>query len=181
MRCGQSWEDHSRRNLIKTGLCMGGVPWIEPRGPNFPWRLHHNTQITYLGRVLHESHNLVFHRGVVYCLRCGYYTTGGRAQNLATQCYVRSRTSKAFKAQCLRLRSIRRGNCPRAGGWPASEGEVTPSGLVPFVIRGTVCPIESFVSDCFGVRGGTNSIWWPFTQFFKRIFVRSEFHQWSVV
>ena len=159
-RCGQSWGLQARQNLIKTGLCMGGIPWQEPNGPNFPWKLQNDTQIVYLGRVLHQSHNIVFYRGVVYCLRCGYYTTGGRAHHLATQCCVKSCKTKAYKAQEARLRRIRRGKCPRPGGWPAPEGEVTPTGLVPFVIKGTACPIDSFE---VAPRRGTETIWWPFT------------------
>ena len=132
--CGDSWKHQHRARVVARGPCRGCHPWTQvPPDLHKPWLLPPVQRgIMFQGRVLHYSHRLIWHRGVVYCRHCGYYSAGGRVSDkLVARCTLRCRTS-----QVPILKRLRQGRPPiRSRGWPLPEQAQCPQDLLPYVAR----------------------------------------------
>ena len=128
--CGDSWLPQHKARVVARGWCRLESPWIQiPPSLHCPWHLPPvNRGIMFCGRVLHYSHRLVWHRGVVYCKHCGYYTQGLRVSYLAKRCRM-----KPVASQATVLKRMRAGKAPTAGGWPLPSQDQCPIGLKPFL------------------------------------------------
>ena len=93
-------------------------PWVLPRG----------NQIMHLGSQLHESHHLVFHRGVVYCSLCGYIASS-KVGKLKLSCDLKP----ANATQEGRLNRMKQGVWPCKGDWPVGPEAQCPHGISPYV------------------------------------------------
>ena len=72
-------------------------------------------QATSVDKRFEASHRLGFHRGLIFCLRCGAWSTGERPQLLTKPCRGHLCTGSA-------LPKILRGHSPLKGGkWPTDE------------------------------------------------------------
>ena len=132
--CGDSWKHQHRAGVIARGPCRGCHPWQQaPPDLHKPWLLPPVQRgIMFGGKVLHYSHRLIWHRGVVYCRHCGYYSAGGRVSDkLASRCVMKCRPSQAPILKRLKL-----GRPPvRSRGWPLPEQAQCPYELLPYVAR----------------------------------------------
>ena len=84
----------------------------------------------YMGKVIHPSHSITYYRGVVFCNRCGYYSTGKRLDNLASRCELKILPSQ------VRIRdSLRDGKLPsQIKAWPRADEPQAPDELKPWVV-----------------------------------------------
>ena len=140
-RCGDTWTHNSRHAMLENGPCSGDYPWDIPESTLNTWRLPKvQKSIIYFGKKIHQSHTICYYRGIVYCMQCGYLTTGARVQHLKIRCRMR-----CLPSQRRILRGIRDGISPCAGGeWPLPEDDQCPQGLIPFQVKGEYCDMESF-------------------------------------
>ena len=84
----------------------------------------------YMGKVTHPSHSITYYMGVVYCNRCGYYSTGKRSMHLSTGCGMSVRPS-----QVVIRDSLRQGRCPsQIGRWPRADEPQAPDEIRPWVV-----------------------------------------------
>lgn len=126
--CGDTWTKNTRHAFIANGECRGEYPWEIPESTLHKWKLPPVEKgITYRGKVVHPTHSVYFYRGVVYCNRCGYITTGGRIQHLGVPCRMR-----LLESQRRVLKGMREGKAPGGKPWPMPDDDQCPSGLIPF-------------------------------------------------
>ena len=138
--CGDTWTKSTKHALINNGECRGEYPWDIPESTLNTWRLPPVEKgITYRGKVVHPSHSVYYYRGVVYCNRCGYLTTGGRIQHLGVPCRM-----KVLRSQRRVLTGIHQGRSPGGKAWPMPEDDQCPSGLIPFKIGENYADPDSF-------------------------------------
>ena len=121
--CHQSWPLKTRAAVIALGHCPGPELWgPAPTNPHLPHRAPIGAQIVLNGNGLDPSHRLAWHRGVIFCWRCGAYSTGGRVGNLIRLC-----PPKPTLKQGRQLGLIRQGKSPTPDGvWPLPEDEFPP-------------------------------------------------------
>ena len=75
MSCGQSWGSGTRRNMLRLGLCPGPLQWGHwPRMPSVPWAVPRGSELVHCGQVIHYTHVLKWHRGILWCCTCGAYS-----------------------------------------------------------------------------------------------------------
>ena len=129
--CGIRWMKHHRATIIAQGECPGASPWTNmPNNCLKPWRLPMASKCVYMGKVIHPSHSISYYRGVVYCNRCGYYSTGKRSMHLSTGCGMSVRPS-----QVVIRDSLREGRCPsQIGRWPRADEPQAPDEIRPWVV-----------------------------------------------
>ena len=82
-----------------------------------------NPGFVFKGNALHASHNLAWHRGMVFCWKCGFLAAH-HSGKLTLPC----RGGRSAQGQS-NLNRIREGKCPSAGGWPEPEGAMRPKEL----------------------------------------------------
>ena len=93
--------------------------------------------IIFGDRPIHGSHSLTAYRGLVYCNRCGYYTTGKRGCRLAVRCGMKpdgAKEPKGFPGLQV-LKRIRAGR-PPTGQWPRPDEWQCPQDLIPYLSSG---------------------------------------------
>ena len=123
--CGDSWKYSDRKRILSMGSCRGYNPWQTPPDLHKPWRCKPDVPIAYMGKVIHPSHTIKFHRGIVFCIRCGCRTAGKRVCHLTKAC------GQHITVAQKRLRDkMLQGKAPFAGGWPLPESARCPQ---PFV------------------------------------------------
>ena len=93
-----------------------------------------------MGRPIHPSHSISYYRGVVYCNRCGYYTSGGRVDYLRKECVL-----KAAPSQARLLKRIRDGIYPTSTGeWPQPDQTQAPGFLLTYLINGQLAEVTPY-------------------------------------
>ena len=84
--CGQSWHDNGRHKLIGRGKCPGDKLWSQNQEQQ-PWKLIPNIGFMFLNTVVHHTHRLSWHRGVIYCDLCGSTAIKGSGRISETNVY----------------------------------------------------------------------------------------------
>ena len=128
--CGDSWSPQHRRRVVARGRCRGVTPWTSiPPALHCPWALPPvHRGIMFNGKIIHYSHRLMWYRGIVYCLHCGYYSRGLRLGHLWKRCRMKPKASQAPV-----LKRIKRGVPPTDTGWPLPLEAQSPMDLKPFL------------------------------------------------
>ena len=82
--------------------------------------------------------------GMIYCNRCGYYTTGASVRRLAVKCGMKPDGAKEPKGNpgLQVLKRIRPGK-PPMGRWPRPDEWQCPQDLVPYLAMGNQSDSES--------------------------------------
>ena len=129
--CGDTWSPQHRRRVVARGKCRGVSPWTQiPPALHCPWALPPNHRgIMFNGRVIHYSHRLMWHRGIIYCLHCGYYTSGQSTKRLAKKC----QGDKPKPSQAPILKRMKRGVAPTSTGWPLPMEAQSTMHLKPYL------------------------------------------------
>ena len=124
MICAKTWALDQRKLIIQDGVCPGATGW-ESSDLHPHLRPQHATPgatFTINGEALHNTHKLATHRGLVWCWRCGLYTTGTQVVKLKDPCHGPGTTAR----QRI-LGRLRSGMTPKAEvEWPLPEGAPTP-------------------------------------------------------
>ena len=74
--CGKQWTLKNRSSIIAEGPCIGyrlAKPLKVPEIDSEPWSSAKGSEVYHKGIKLHRSHHLAYHRGVTYCMICGYF------------------------------------------------------------------------------------------------------------
>ena len=102
--------------MIAMGECPG--PSLLGQGPPTaaPKMVTRGVEIMWHNQVLHKSHHLGWHRGVVFCWLCGAYGHS-KVRKLTALCQMTPPTPAMAKG----LKDIKAGKHPGAG-WPQAEG-----------------------------------------------------------
>ena len=85
-----------------------------------------------MGRPIHSSHSITYYRGVIYCNRCGYYSSGGSVRYLRDPCVL-----KPADSQMRLLKRMRDGLYPTTQGeWPMLDEHQAPGFILTHLING---------------------------------------------
>ena len=93
--CLQTWATNQRREVASWGPCPGARIWgeIDTRHPNLrPALAQRGISFAINGKQLHPSHHFATHRGIVWCWKCGFYTTGRQVVKLTASSSVPTTT-----------------------------------------------------------------------------------------
>ena len=106
------------------GECPGPGIWDAGTLPDIPARVRNGSQIVWAGRVIHQTHRVVWKQGLIICLKCGSLSHGTRVNNLVDECL--GCPGSAFTAR--NLRNFRMGRHPYGEGrrWPAGRRDPVP-------------------------------------------------------
>ena len=130
--CGRSWPKTNKHSILRMGQCPGQALWGNlPRGANLnrPRAIPYGTAIMWLGHQVHPSHYLAWHRGILYCKRCGYYCQK-RVDKLTEPCLLKPPNA----SQARKLSRLREGKHPTSDkATPCTGGEVAPIKLQPYL------------------------------------------------
>ena len=139
--CYTQWGKSQRQNVIAAGQCPKAFPWTQiPRNLHHPWRLPPSTGLTWMGRPIHASHSITYYRGVIYCNRCGYYSSGGSVRYLRDPC-----VSQPPESQLRLLRRMRDGIYPTStGAWPMPDQTQAPGFLLTYLINGEMAEVTPY-------------------------------------
>ena len=117
--CGQSWHDNGRLKLIGRGKCPGDKLWSQNQEQQ-PWKL---LPIGFLfhDTVVHQTHRLSWHRGVIYCDLCGSTAIKRVRKDLRNECVLRPVDHRINK-----LKHIHDGKPPPPHKvWPQQQCKIT--------------------------------------------------------
>ena len=132
-RCGQSWKKKDQKEFSEQGPCCGADHWSGaiPSILKRPTLNKKSLPFMFNGRLVHKSHRITYHRGVIYCDRCGYYSSPKHSSiNLPNTCLL----MPISPVQEYRRNRIRMGLYPIVGGkFTRSEGDPIPYGLTKWV------------------------------------------------
>ena len=126
LACGQNWHSRQTREVVSRGLCPGLSIWsVVDMQLHRPIALQPAVGLIYNGHPIHYTHRLKWHRGMLYCCRCGAYSVS-RVVKLRKQCLLRP--SPAARRG---LKDIKQGVFPILGrDWPLPEGSIPPQLLL---------------------------------------------------
>jgi hypothetical protein len=130
LNCGQVWIPEDRKMILGQGTCRG-TPFWACRGhdPEIPQLVPIRSNLVY-GRALHMSHVLMYHKGLVFCLKCGCRTSSARVDGLAASCRMRPGTASA----AYQLTRMKRGLHPRGSTYAFPTPRLAPpAAIAPFV------------------------------------------------
>ena len=80
------------------------------------------------GVKVHASHRLAYHRGILFCTKCGSYTIK-IVRGLKAECTMRVSCSQKERD----LKSMLQGEPPNGKEWPTEDSEV-PQYISPFLV-----------------------------------------------
>ena len=145
-----SWKKHQRQDVIVLGPCQGAIDVRDYEHFitqfNQPTALPRGSDMIHCGRVVHYSHSLRWHRGILWCQRCGHYAQR-KVVKLADQCPLKLTTSYGAGV----LKRISHDRSPTATGqWPLPVGAPCPYIMYH---DGTEKPLSSFLAFPPGVDG----------------------------
>jgi hypothetical protein len=121
--CLSTWRPGREAAVIKCGRCTGLAPKIEYIGPDGTMCTIENEGLHINGRSIHGSHCITWKRGLLYCSKCGYYTTGV-VRNLGLPCPMKPPNP----AQGRMLTRIGKDLFPTTDGkWPLPHEVKVPS------------------------------------------------------
>ena len=125
-RCGQSCTKATRRDMVMHGPCPGPSLWGRIAGGEIrPARAQQGSDICFLGSKIHETHKIGWHRGLIYCIKCGRYA-GERVAQLKALCPLKPNSEKAADG----LNRIKQGLHPSPSGkFPLGESTPPPNHL----------------------------------------------------
>ena len=93
-----------------------------------------------MGRPIHSSHSITYYRGVIYCNRCGYYSSGGSVRYLRDPCVL-----KPAESQMRLLKRMRDGIYPTStGDWPMPDQTQAPGFLLTYLINGQLAEVTPY-------------------------------------
>ena len=118
--CKQSWTNTTNHIIISAGECGKGAHWgPTPTQHKFGPRVAPRDQeIIFRRKTLHQSHQIGYYRGAVYCLKCAALSVK-RVDSLAKLCKMKP----ASRLMQCRLKSIKAGIYPMPGqDWPEEDG-----------------------------------------------------------
>ena len=124
LRCGQSWYKRQRLAMFSLGECPGPKIWgIWPREPRAPWPAPRGSDFIHLGQIMHPSHVFRWHRGILWCQKCGCLSYL-KAGLLSPPCRLKAINSY----QRNHLKCIASDKCPLKGRkpWPLPPGTSSP-------------------------------------------------------
>ena len=111
LRCGQSWRPEQRSEMIQIGECPGP---IGPRQWNFhpgaPVPIPGGSQMIHEGVSIHFSHTLRWHRGILWCARCGAYSVS-RVVGLLSACKLTTHNASAKRVRKRLARGLPPDGC----------------------------------------------------------------------
>ena len=125
-RCGQTWDDRHRSEVLQMGTCPGPGKWGRIENcPDNPTIANRGSCILWKGHKLHKTHVVAWKRGLIMCIRCGSYAQGARVRYLIDECPRRANTA----AKAAALKAFRKGNHPlgRKGIWPHDDNTRAPN------------------------------------------------------
>ena len=110
INCRLTWRKADRRKVILKGICNPNV-WGEPppMQMDVPWVTPVGSSIFYNGKDIHITHHLAWQTGLLYCLRCGAYSST-RVRRLTQPCRQQPNASARFG-----LKRIGEGRHPISG------------------------------------------------------------------
>ena len=76
-RCGQFWNRKRNRDMVAMGECPGPALLGQDQPSARPQVVTRGVEIMWHNQVLHKSHHLGWHRGVVFCWLCAPMATIG--------------------------------------------------------------------------------------------------------
>ena len=120
MSCGQSWGRGTRRNMLRLGSCPGPLQWGHwPTIPGVPRPVPRGHQ----GHVIHYIHVLKWHRGILWCCKCGAYSHQ-RVVLLARPCRMKAVNSQMkYSLKCISAGHPLMG---RGKPWPLPPESTSP-------------------------------------------------------
>jgi len=155
--CGDTWNHHRRWVIARGAPFRGGNEegWYGWQGTDSGFNPFYRPPtrggIIFGDKPIHGSHSLTAYRGLIYCNRCGYYTTGGRVCRLAVRCGMKPDGAKEPKGHPghKMLKRIRQGK-PPVGKWPRPGEWQCPQDLVPHWVNGKQPDMDSvsFQLEC---------------------------------
>ena len=122
--CGQRWSNHARLRMEKLGHCPGPNVWGRvPDAPSLTWRAPIGSKLIHNGHTLHHSHALHWHRGIIFCNKCGNYSVK-KVVNLALKCPLKCKGAYGTNV----LKRLRGGQVPYTGcKFPLGVDDACPS------------------------------------------------------
>jgi len=123
-RCGQSWNDLTKKGFINCGTCPGPQIWgnLPNNYMDGPNKIPIGSSLIWAGRKIDKSHRLAYHRGIIYCVSCGHFSHT-RVEALGAKCKLKPDSLQNER----RLNSILQGKCPIPGkDWPRCDNSEAP-------------------------------------------------------
>ena len=89
--CCSTWKPARAWAVVKLGRCPGKVQVTYRIGASGTECCIKHDALHINGRAIHASHRLAWREGLLYCSKCGYYSTGV-VRKLAQRCPLRLQT-----------------------------------------------------------------------------------------
>ena len=129
--CNSTWPDQGPSGLYSQAQICSGIP---PMGldlhighGNGP-RRYLATGLHIRGVKVHESHKLAYHKGILFCAKCGCYTNK-IVRGLKAVCRMKPSCAQQQRG----LNSLMLGQPPNGLVWPTESTEV-PQAISPYFV-----------------------------------------------